>query len=236
MKKFITKEVQIGQCKAYKDAETGKVYLKGYANTKGHADSYGDIPTVFAALRSFVYDLNRFSKNPVMLIDHANKIDHVAGSFKELEEDTIGLRFKAEFSGSDLPLIKHAREVYLEGHAKALSISGWFYYEDKDNPTHLTLAELFEISLVGVGADENALGSAVERAVAQMSVANDSMSKLNGSEKMLVYKSLGIVKTDDSVTEQDKQDEKTESALKSLAESIKANVEIAKSLCDKLGR
>jgi hypothetical protein len=31
--------------------------------------------------------------------------------------------------------------------------------EDKDNPNHLTLAEIYEVSLVGVGADPNALTS-----------------------------------------------------------------------------
>lgn len=138
-------------------AVDGVVTITGYANTKGHADRYGDVPTVFAALRNYVYELADFSKNPVMLLDHRNQIGSVAGSFKILREDEKGLWFQAEFSKSNSEAIAHARCVYLEGHAKALSIAGRFYFEDKDNPTHLTYANIAEISLVGVGADQLAL-------------------------------------------------------------------------------
>jgi HK97 family phage prohead protease len=140
--------------------ENGKVVVSGYANTKNKPDRYGDVPTVFTSLRGFVYDLADFAKNPVMLIDHQNTVDHIAGSYVEVREDEIGLFVKGVFSNSDLPLIKHARTVYAEGHAKAFSIAGYWYFEDKDNPEHLTLAEICEISLVGVGADPDALGAA----------------------------------------------------------------------------
>jgi len=140
--------------------ENGLVVIRGYANTKNKADRYGDIPTVFPSLRNYVYELSEFKKNPVMLLDHRNEVSHIAGSFKEIEEDEIGLRVKAVFSNSELPEIKHARTVYLEGHAKAFSIAGQWFYEDKDNPTHLTYAKIYHISPVGVGADPDALGFA----------------------------------------------------------------------------
>lgn len=140
----------------------GIVTLKGYANTKGQADRYGDIPTVFPALRSYVYELSTFRKNPVMLIDHMNSVENIAGSFKVLREDEVGLYFEAEFSQSALPRVAHARQVYAEGHGKALSIAGRWYFEDKDNPSHLTYADIFEISLVGVGADPNALAAVAQ--------------------------------------------------------------------------
>jgi phage head maturation protease len=152
--------------------EGGKVIVSGYANTKNKPDRYGDIPTVFPQLRSFVYDLSDFQKNPVMLIDHKNSVDHIAGSYVEVKEDEIGLFVKGVFSNSDLPLIKHARTVYAEGHAKAFSIAGYWYFEDKDHPDHLTLAEICEISLVGVGADPNALGTAtMEKRLAEEQAA-----------------------------------------------------------------
>ena len=140
--------------------ENGQVVVRGYANTKNKADRYGDIPTVFSSLRNYVYELTEFKKNPVMLLDHYNKVSNIAGSFTEIEEDDIGLRIKAVFSNSDLPEVKHARTVYLEGHAKAFSIAGKWQYEDKDHKDHLTYAEIYHISPVGVGADPDALGFA----------------------------------------------------------------------------
>lgn len=146
----------------------GKLYIEGYANSKNKKDRYGDIPTVYPEKRDFVYDLEQYRKNPVLMIDHVNQIDHVAGSMVEIKEDENGLWFKAEFSASDLPLIKHAREVYGEGHAKGISIGGMWHFEDPANPSHITMAEIFEISLVGIGADPNALASAMEKALKLM--------------------------------------------------------------------
>lgn len=142
------------------EEKDGNLYISGYANTKNSEDRYGDIPTVFTPLRNFVYDMTEFKKNPVMLVNHVNKVENIAGSYIEFREDERGLYVVGKFSNSDFPLIKHARTVYQEGHGKAFSISGYFYWEDKDNPQHLTLVELFEISLVAIGADPNALGNA----------------------------------------------------------------------------
>lgn len=156
----VKKILAVEQCSI--KAEDGVITLKGYANTKGQADRYGDVPTVFSQLRSYVYELGEFRKNPVMLIDHMNSVERIAGSYKVLKEDEVGLYFEAEFSKSNFPPIAHARQVYAEGHAKALSIAGRWYFEDKEHPERLTYAEIFEISLVGVGADPNAL-AAVEQ-------------------------------------------------------------------------
>ena len=144
-------------------SENGKLTISGYANTKNTADKYGDIPTVLSSKRNFVYDLNEFKKNPVMLMNHNNKVESIAGSFGDVWEDEKGLFVKGIFTDSDLPEIKHARQVYGEGHAKALSIAGRFYYEDTDNPNNLTLAEIYEISLVAVPADGNALVAAEKK-------------------------------------------------------------------------
>lgn len=141
----------------------GIVYIEGYANTKNKADRYGDIPCVLTSKRDYVYELTEFKKNPVLLLDHVNRVDHIAGSVTEIFEDEYGLYFKAAFSSSSSPAIAHARQVYAEGHAKGISIAGRFHYEDAQNPDYLTLAEIYEISLVAVPADPNGLAKPAEQ-------------------------------------------------------------------------
>lgn len=142
--------------------ENGLVYIEGYANTKNLADRYGDIPTVLKSKRNFVYELTEFKKNPVLLIDHVNQLDHLAGSVTEIFEDEKGLYFKALFSASNHPTIAHARQLYKEGHAKGISIAGRFHYEVASNPNLLTLAEIYEISLVAIPADPRSLAAPIK--------------------------------------------------------------------------
>lgn len=165
------KILPIGDCKV-STGRDGVCYLCGYANTKGVADRYGDVPTVYKTKRDYVYDLKEYLKNPVVLIDHHNAVDHVAGSMVDIKEDGKGLWFKAKLSASDYPVVAHARQVYSEGHAKGISIAGKFEFENPDQPTHLTLAKIYEISLVAVPADPNALAEAVEKAFKIMDEKN----------------------------------------------------------------
>ncbi len=137
--------------------ENGLIFIEGYANTKNSADRYGDIPAPLTSKRDYVYELTQFKKNPVLLIDHVNRLDHLAGSVTEIYEDEKGLYFKAVFSASLHPTVAHARKLYQEGHAKGISIAGRFHYEDPQHPNLLTLAEIYEISLVAVPADPNSL-------------------------------------------------------------------------------
>ena len=147
------KNVDITDFKAV-EREDGALEISGYANTKHVADRYGDIPTEFN--RSYVYDIMEFMKNPIMLLNHDNDVKNVAGSFIEIKEDEKGLFVKGLFTKSDLPIMKHARTLIKEGHLKTFSIGGKFMYEDLENPNHLTLAKILEISIVAIPADPNA--------------------------------------------------------------------------------
>jgi hypothetical protein len=55
------------------------------------------------------------------------------------------------------PEVKEAIRNYQLGFARALSIGGKWFFDDPKNPKNLTRAYLYEISGVGVGADEDAL-------------------------------------------------------------------------------
>lgn len=131
--------------------ENGLVKISGYANNKYIADRYGDIPTPFN--RSFVYELEEYRRNPVLLLDHEAEVKKLCGTVTEIREDERGLYFEATLSNSDLPEVKHARTLIQEGMLKTVSIGGIWLYEDLENPAHLTLAKIFEISLVAIPAD-----------------------------------------------------------------------------------
>ena len=72
--------------------------------------------------------------------------------------------FKALFSASNHPTIAHARQLYKEGHAKGISIAGRFHYEVPSDPNLLTLAEIYEISLVAIPADPRSLAAPAKTA------------------------------------------------------------------------
>lgn len=140
--------------------EDKKHYMTGYANTKNHADSYGDIPTNYND--EDVYVLERMNSNPVCFVDHRSSATNIAGNFVELREDDKGLFFKLLFRQlSDIynPALKDAVASYITGFGRALSIGGSWLFGDPKNPNHLTKAILSEISLVGIGSDMDALSS-----------------------------------------------------------------------------
>jgi len=185
--------------------ENGKLIISGYANTKNKSDRYGDVPTVLTEKRNFVYDLAEFKKNPVMLLNHNNKVESIAGSFSDVWEDDKGLFVKGVFSDSGLAEIKHARQVYSEGHAKALSIAGRFFFEDKENPNNLTLAEIFEISLVAIPADSDALVSAERKCLENLqkrgvvkdcSTVKENLTVENSNKTVPSYQNFALSERD----------------------------------------
>lgn len=148
----------------FKVTEEGdSFYVTGYANTKNRADSYGDVPTNYKD--EPVYDLQRFKKNPVALVDHENSVGNIFGSFvigkNATHEDEKGLRFKLRLmENPQTDIAKHAVEAYKSGFARSFSIGGQWQFGDKENPSHLTKAYIHEISGVAIGADSHALSDA----------------------------------------------------------------------------
>lgn len=148
-------------CDVKADEESDGLYITGYANTKGKPDAYGDIP-----MGESVYDLSRFKKNPVALANHENNTGNVIGTYVmgsgATEEDEKGLKIKLKLwplEDAYTDIAKHTIAGLKNGHIRAFSIGGRWYYEDKDNPMHLTRAAIHEISVVAIGADGNALTS-----------------------------------------------------------------------------
>lgn len=165
------REFPITEFKAVED--NGKLVISGYANTKGVADRYGDIPTPFN--RSYVYDLQEYQRNPIILLNHDADVKNMAGKCTEIREDEKGLFFRAEITNSELPVMEHVRTIIREKILTTVSIGGIWLYEDMENPAHLTLAKIFEISLVAIPADTYATFTEVnsEKNAESVSVKTD---------------------------------------------------------------
>lgn len=139
--------------KRISDKEKDRFYISGYANNKDIEDDYGDIPK-----GNNVYDLVRYNKNPVILADHNNSVEGIIGTMVSLKENKKGLKFRALFMNNpQSDIAAHAIQAIKEGHLRALSIGGKWFYEDKKNPNVLTRAKIYEISFVAIPADSNAL-------------------------------------------------------------------------------
>lgn len=103
---------------------------------------------------AFNKTISRFMKNPVMLIDHTNSVNNIAGSFTKMRVSQRGLEVEAKVSNA--PELRKIRFLIAEGHLKAFSIGGLFKFSD-NNPRLVEEIELFEVSLVAVPANPDAL-------------------------------------------------------------------------------
>ena len=126
---------------------------------------------------AFTKTISSFMKNPVMLIDHENSVKSIAGSFDRLKAGDMGLEVNATVSNA--PELRSVRFLIAEGHLKAFSIGGLFRFSDR-NSKMVDEVELFEISLVAVPANPDALFSSRSISVTD---AKSAFKKAN-----LVYK------------------------------------------------
>lgn len=146
---------------AVKDAEGNvvdyrDVQIKGYLSTfkeTTESDRDGD----YVERGAFKETLRRFKRNPVLLIDHQNSADNIAGSFQKIEEDERGLYMEAVLSNSQSERMRDMRAKVAEGHLKALSMGGLFHY--KEDGRGIFKVDLWEGSLVAIPSNQDALFS-----------------------------------------------------------------------------
>lgn len=177
------KTFAVEEFKAFEDS--GKFYLSGYANTKDKPDSYGDIPTNYNGQP--VYDLSRFEKNPCFFINHETCTDAIAGNVVEWIEDNIGLYVKVllmDLADCYSDEVKHSISAAMKGFLRAVSIGGRWFFDDPRNTNHLTRAYIYEISLVGVPADEDAVLTSVSKPKSLQN-PNQLGDTSNGSEVLV---------------------------------------------------
>jgi HK97 family phage prohead protease len=103
---------------------------------------------------AFNRTLADFKRNPVLLMDHQNSVHNIAGSFSRIRASSAGLEVRGEISNA--PELRKIRFLVAEKHLRAFSIGGLFRYSE-ENFSQIKEVSLFEVSLVAVPANQEAL-------------------------------------------------------------------------------
>lgn len=152
---FKSSNVSLGKIS---EGENEFYVVKGYVNTKGHPDEEGDIPTSINGKP--VYDISRYMKNGVLLVDHQNSGEKIAGSCISAKEDEVGLFCEFKLMPLDScfdPGVKHAVSAAMNGFLLGFSVCGKTERGVSSNPSIITGFKIFEISLVAIPCDEFSL-------------------------------------------------------------------------------
>jgi HK97 family phage prohead protease len=141
------------------------VTLTGYLSTFKNvteADRDGD----YVEQGAFRDTIAKFMRNPVLLVNHRNQVENLAGSFTKLQEDKNGLYFVAALSNSPSDRMKDIRALVAEGHLKTTSMGGLFHY--KEDGRGIFKVDLWEGSLTPIPANPDALFSIREATEAEL--------------------------------------------------------------------
>lgn len=145
--------------------------------------------------------LDRFATNPVMLLDHKNSIESIAGKWVNIERSNGQLQAEPEFDEGDEAAVKAKGKVergYLKGASVGLNfIEGFTEFRHMpDGSIVLFNAELIEASLCAVPSDKNALrlyaASTGEQLleddieVLKLSAKTDDKNKTNPMKKIML--------------------------------------------------
>lgn len=128
------------------------VTISGYASTfvsKTKKDRGGD----YILPGAFDRTIPEFMKNPVILCNHTNTVEAIAGSWAKVNTNLQGLTVVGNITNA--PGLRDVRFKLMEGHLKGVSIGGIWYY--LDDGYGIEDADLFEISLVAVPMNPDAL-------------------------------------------------------------------------------
>lgn len=175
------------------DDDTGE--FEGYGSTfGGEPDSYGDI-IVEGAYTETLKAHKAKGTMPKMFWQHDP--GEVIGKWLDAEEDSTGLKLRGKLNMG----VQRGREAYAllkEGDIDGLSIGYSIKKYDKDEDEgiwYLKELDLFEVSVVSIGANENATVSAVKA----QKTAHEITEKLKAGERlterefeMLLKGSLGL--------------------------------------------
>lgn len=152
-----------------KDGDTVEDYqnvrIKGYLSTWGDpmaVDRQGD----YVMKGAFKETLPKFRRNPVLLVNHQNRVDMLAGSFSTIIEDERGLYIEAVLSNAPSDDMTDIRWKVAEGHLRTLSIGGRFYYSEDGRG--INKVDLWEGSLTPIPANPDATFSTRELTADEM--------------------------------------------------------------------
>lgn len=105
-------------------------------------------------------NLDRFNANPVMLSNHWNNTDNVIGRWENVRIEGSQLLADAVFDENDEDAKKIASKVeggFLKGCSMGIRFSYEFMEEKPDGSYWLMQSELFEVSIVAVPSNANAV-------------------------------------------------------------------------------
>lgn len=138
------------------DEDQDIVVIKGYASTF-EEDRDGDIVDKSA----FANTKDNFMKNPVVLTDHENRVQHVVGKVISMSVDRKGLGVEVQMSNSSDEYTSMVRTKVKEGLLRAFSIGGMFGYEG----AQVKEIDLLEISIVPIPANQSSLFSVAKKSL-----------------------------------------------------------------------
>ena len=139
----LTKAIEAVEVKAL-ESETSKMII-----SEEKADRDGE--TIILAGGDF----KNYKKNPVVLIDHSYKVDHIVG--KTISLTLEGKQLIAEWQWADTEDAQTAKQLYDGGFLKTSSIGFIPLQRDESDRSIIIKWELLEWSLVAVPCNPNAL-------------------------------------------------------------------------------
>jgi len=157
-------------------------------NDETQANSYG-----FRILNTGI-NLDRFKANPVMLSNHWNSTDNVIGRWENVRIEGHLLLADAVFDENDEDAKKIASKVeggFIKGCSMGIRFSHHFMEERPDGTYVLLESELFEVSIVAVPSNANAVklysvtGELIDEEQVSLSLQNLKHPKKDNSNKTM---------------------------------------------------